>query len=88
VLLAFVCPVASVAQAALNSLPPPAIGGVACPGDTAPTQGLFFHYPDGMVVLVTYSAGAAPCAYATNQRRTALMTEQVQRVIMGAVGRG
>ena len=78
-------------QSALDRLPLlPTRNLSGCPGDTAPTYGLFFHYPNGTVVLVRYSPRAAPCLLVTvsNGRRTAVAGEAVRRVILGAVGRG
>ena len=77
------------AQAALNGLPLLPVGtAYACPAIVPPTYGVFFHYPAGEVVLVRYRQAGGACSLVTNGRRTAKMTEGVQRVILGAIGRG
>ena len=73
-------------QAALDALQVLTVGNAGC---SAPNlkYGVFFHYPSGEVVLVRYGFEGG-CPLATNGSRVTNMTDAVQQVILGSVGRG
>jgi hypothetical protein len=75
-------------QNVVNALPLLMAGNAyGCNQSRGPAYGVFFHYPDGDVLLIRYSFGPA-CPLVTNGHRTAHMNDAVHTVITRSIGRG